>query len=206
MKTKCMSCGGATKKMKTGGAAKPKLTTPKMKLGGTLPKAKDGLSCYHRAERTNKRRKYWHEGGGKTIKNIGKNILGAGALVGAGAVAYKKSTPFKNAVDELKGKLGINKTGGAVKKYATGGSIKKKDCPDGYYWNGSDCIKYKGPFHSTGAKLGFGAGVAGILGLATSVLVDARKEKKAKKEKEKLELKALQERANKIMQKEKNKK
>ena len=122
MKTKCMSCGGATKKMKTGGAAKPKLTTPKMKLGGTLPKAKDGLSCYHRAERTNKRRKYWHEGGGKTIKNIGKNILGAGALVGAGAVAYKKSTPFKNAVDELKGKLGFNKTGGAVKKYQDGGA------------------------------------------------------------------------------------
>ena len=158
MKTKCLSCGGPTKKMQTGGLPKAqdgrsltirlqnnrplqqvqrvkkagpiktiktirkainkitKFTTPKMELGGSLPKAKNGLSCYHRAERTNKRRKYWHEGGGKTIKNIGKNILGAGALVGAGAVAYKKSTPFKNAVDELKGKLGFNKTGGAVKK------------------------------------------------------------------------------------------
>ena len=155
--------------MKTGGATKPKLTTPKptiatpkMQLGGSLPKAKDGLSCYHRAERTNKRRKYWHSGGGKTIKNIGKNILGAGAIVGAGAIAYKKSPQFKNAVDELKGKLGFNKTGGAVKKYATGGSIKKKDCPDGYYWNGSDCIKYKGPLHSLGAKLGVGAGALGL--------------------------------------------
>ena len=172
MKTKCMSCGGPTKKMQAGGLPKAqdgrslriirsktqplqevqkvkkagpiktirkavnkitKFTTPKMKLGGTLPKARDGgvtvrdaatgkhksgpLSCFERAQRTNKNRKYWHEGGGKTIKNIGKNILGAGALVGAGAVAYKKSTPFKNAVDELKGKLGFNKTGGIVKKY-----------------------------------------------------------------------------------------
>jgi hypothetical protein len=126
MKTKCMSGGGSTKKMKTGGAAKPK-----MELGGTLPKAKDGittrnartgkhtggpLSCFERAQRTNKNRKFWNSGGGKTIKNVGKTVLGAGALVGAGAVAYKKSTPFKDAVDELKGKLGFNKTGGAVKK------------------------------------------------------------------------------------------
>jgi hypothetical protein len=127
-----MSCGGTTKKMQTGSAAKPK-----MKLGGSLPKARDGggttrnartgkhtggpLSCFEKAQRTNKNRKFWHEGSGKTIKNIGKNILGAGALVGAGAVAYKKSTPFKNAVDELKGKLGFNKTGGVVKKYRDGG-------------------------------------------------------------------------------------
>ena len=97
-----------------------------MKLGGSLPKAKNGLSCYERAKRTNKRRKFWHEGLGKTIKNAGKTVLGAGALVGAGAVAYKKSTPFKDAVDELKGKLGFNKTGGAVKKYKDGGTTDSK--------------------------------------------------------------------------------
>jgi len=185
MKTKCMSCGGPTKKMKTGGATKPKLTTPKptiatpkMQLGGSLPKAKDGLSCYHRAERTNKRRKYWHSGGGKTIKNIGKNILGAAAVAGAGAIAYKKSPQFKNAVDELKGKLGFNKKGGAVKKYATGGSTKK-DCPPGYIWDGYSCVK--GPLYSTGAKLGVGAGVAGFLGMGTSMIVDKIKDMKEKK-------------------------
>ena len=185
MKTKCMSCGGPTKKMQTGGLPKaqrgrnvinypkpaprpepsktgggrgpvkpikkvlkklnPNLETKpgcfgagcgKMQEGGTLPKAQNGgtrrnartgkhtggpLSCFEKAKRTNKNRKFWHSGGGKTIKNISKTVLGAGALVGAGAVAYKKNSKFKNAVDELKGKLGFNKTGGAVKKYQNGG-------------------------------------------------------------------------------------
>lgn len=57
----------------------------------------------------------------------------------------------------------------------------KRDCPDGYYWNGTECVE-KGPLHSTGAKLGVGAGVAGALGLATSMIVDARNTAKAKKE------------------------
>jgi hypothetical protein len=114
-----------------------KTTVPKMELGGSLPKAQNGgttrnartgkhtggpLSCFERAQRTNKNRKFWHSGGGKTIKNIGKTVLGAGALVGAGAVAYKKNSKFKGAVDELKGKLGFNQTGGAVKKYQDGGT------------------------------------------------------------------------------------
>jgi hypothetical protein len=114
-----------------------KPTTPKMELGGSLETFQNGgttrnartgkhtggpLSCFERAQRTNKNRKFWHSGGGKTIKNIGKTVLGAGALVGAGAVAYKKNSKFKNAVDELKGKLGFNKTGGAVKKYQNGGT------------------------------------------------------------------------------------
>ena len=114
-----------------------KTTVPKMELGGSLPKAQNGgttrnartgkhtggpLSCFERAQRTNKNRKFWHSGGGKTIKNIGKTVLGAGALVGAGAVAYKKNSKFKGAVDELKGKLGFNQTGGAVKKYQDGGA------------------------------------------------------------------------------------
>jgi hypothetical protein len=131
-----MSGGGSTKKMKTGGAAKPK-----MELGGSLPKAKNGitvrdartgkhksgpLSCFENALKVNKGRKFWHEGLGKTIKNAGKTVLGTGALFGAGAVAYKKSTPFKDAVDELKGKLGFNQTGGAVKKYKDGGTTDNK--------------------------------------------------------------------------------
>ena len=57
----------------------------------------------------------------------------------------------------------------------------KRDCPDGYTWNGTECVE-KGPLHSTGAKLGVGAGVAGALGLATSMIVDARNTAKAKKE------------------------
>jgi hypothetical protein len=180
-----------------------KPTTPKMELGGSLETFQNGgttrnartgkhtggpLSCFERAKRTNKNRKFWNEGGGKTIKNIGKTVLGAGALVGAGAVAYKKNSKFKGAVDELKGKLGFNQTGGAVKKYATGGSIKKKDCPDGYTWDGTNCVK-AGPFRSLGAKLGVGAGAAGLLGIATSMTIDKIKDmkakKKAKKEKEK---------------------
>ena len=118
-----------------------KTTVPKMELGGSLPKAQNGgttrnartgkhtggpLSCFERAQRTNKNRKFWHSGGGKTIKNIGKTVLGAGALVGAGAVAYKKNSKFKGAVDELKGKLGFNQTGGAVKKYKDGGTTDNK--------------------------------------------------------------------------------
>ena len=161
MKTKCMSCGGPTKKMQNGGlttGAKKvlkqgpiktiktirkavnkitKFTTPKLELGGSLETFQNGgttrnartgkhtggpLSCFERARRTNKNRKFWNEGGGKTIKNIGKTVLGAGALVGAGAVAYKKNSKFKGAVDELKGKLGFNQTGGAVKKYQDGGA------------------------------------------------------------------------------------
>ena len=164
MKTRCMSCGGTTKKMQVGGLPKAqngrnimkkiKITGPiprprpepsktgggrdpikpikkvlkkrnlnletkpgcfgagcgKMQEGGTLPKAQNGgtrrnartgkhtggpLSCFERAQRTNKNRKFWHSGGGKTIKNIGKTALGAAAVVGAGAVAYKKNSKFK---------------------------------------------------------------------------------------------------------------
>jgi len=167
---------------------------PKAQNGGTRRNARTGkhtggpLSCFERAQRTNKNRKFWHSGGGKTIKNIGKTALGAAAVVGAGAVAYKKNSKFKGAVDELKGKLGFNKTGGAVKKYAIGGSVKKKDCPDGYTWDGTNCVKAK-PFRSLGAKLGVGAGTAGFLGIATSMTIDKIKDmkakKKAKKEKEK---------------------
>jgi hypothetical protein len=69
----------------------------------------------------------------------------------------------------------------------------KRDCDDGYYWNGTECVK-KGPLHSTGAKLGVGAGIAGALGLATSMIVDARNTAKAKKEaKAKAKEKALKE-------------
>ena len=54
---------------------------------------------------------------GRIAVGVGKTALGAGAVIGAGVAAYKKSTPFKNAVDELKGKLGFNQKGGAVKKH-----------------------------------------------------------------------------------------
>ena len=126
----------ATKKVEPKKIIK-KTTVPKMELGGSLETFQNGgttrnartgkhtggpLSCFERARRTNKNRKFWNEGGGKTIKNIGKTVLGAGALVGAGAVAYKKNSKFKGAVDELKGKLGFNQTGGAVKKYQDGGA------------------------------------------------------------------------------------
>ena len=66
-------------------------------------------------------------------------------------------------------------------KNSTIEKFKKDECPDGYYWNGNSCVE-KGPLHSTGAKLGVGAGVAGALGLATSMIVDARNTAKAKKQ------------------------
>jgi hypothetical protein len=69
----------------------------------------------------------------------------------------------------------IKKT--TVPKYATGGT--KKDCPPGYIWDGSSCVK--GPLYSTGAKLGVGAGALGFLGIGTSMLVDKIKDMKAKK-------------------------
>ena len=73
------------------------------------------------------------------------------------------------------------KDGMAMKNSTIDKFTAKRDCPDGYYWNGTECVK-KGPLHSTGAKLGVGAGVAGALGLATSMIVDARNTAKAKKE------------------------
>jgi hypothetical protein len=66
-------------------------------------------------------------------------------------------------------------------KNSTIDKFAKQDCDVGYVWNGTECVK-KGPLHSTGAKLGVGAGVAGALGLATSMIVDARNTAKAKKE------------------------
>jgi hypothetical protein len=90
------------------------------------------------------------------------------------------------------GQYGFAKKGGATKQYAKRGT--KKDCPDGYTWDGTNCVK-AGPFRSLGAKLGIGAGALGFIGIGASMLNDARKEKKAKKEKERLKLKALQESA-----------
>jgi len=57
----------------------------------------------------------------------------------------------------------------------------KQDCDDGYYWNGTNCVE-KGPLHSTGAKIGLGAGVAGVIGIGASIISDAIKNKKEKKE------------------------
>ena len=62
---------------------------------------------------------------GRIFKGIGKTALGAGAVIGAGAIAYKKSPRFKNAFDQfktdVKDKLGLQK-GGIVKKYQNGGT------------------------------------------------------------------------------------
>jgi len=58
----------------------------------------------------------------------------------------------------------------------------KQNCDDGYYWNGTNCVE-KGPLHSLGAKLGLGAGVAGVIGVGASMISDAIKNKKEKKKK-----------------------
>jgi hypothetical protein len=122
------NCG----KMQTGGMIKP--TTPKMELGGSLEtfqfggtrRARQQGSLPSRSscgEKIKRRKKSWarQDKAGKILKPIGTAAGVIGGIGLAGAAAYKKSTPFKNAVDELKGKLGFNKTGGAVKKYQNGG-------------------------------------------------------------------------------------
>jgi len=173
-----------------------KTVVPKMELGGSLETFQRGGGkknrgwqmdmdpLFHRKDRCDyKKKKKLAQLNAKDkavriLKGVGKVAAGTAAVVGAGAVAYKKSTPFKNAVDNLKGKLGFNQKGGAVKKYAKGGSTKK-DCSPGYIWDGSSCVK--GPLYSTGAKLGVGAGALGLLGVGTSILVDKIKDMKAKK-------------------------
>lgn len=72
------------------------------------------------------------------------------------------------------GQYGFAQKGGVIKKYAKGGT--KKDCPDGYTWDGNNCVK-AGPFRSLGAKLGFFGSLAGGLGLGAKILVDRNKDK-----------------------------
>jgi len=106
----------------------------KMQVGGSLPKAQFGgqrrarqqgslpsrSSC---GEKIKRRKKSWErqDKAGRVLKRVGAAAGVIGGIGLAGAAAYKKSTPFKNAVDELKGKLGFNQKGGIVKKYQNGG-------------------------------------------------------------------------------------
>jgi len=177
MKTKCMSCGGPTKKMQNGGPTKKmqngglttsakkvlkqgpiktiktirkavnkitKPTTPKMELGGTLETFQNGGGkkgrgwkigmdpLLHEKQRCNYKKKKKlsqlnaRDKAVRILKGVGKTVLGAGAAIGAGAIAYKKSPRFKNALDQfktdVKDKLGLQK-GGVVKKYQDGGPI-----------------------------------------------------------------------------------
>ena len=69
----------------------------------------------------------------------------------------------------------------AMKNAAIDKFSAKQNCDDGYYWNGTNCVE-KGPLHSTGAKIGLGAGVAGVIGVGASMISDAIKNKKEKKE------------------------
>jgi len=116
------------------GKPKPKIAPQKYELGGSLPKAQFGgqrrarqqgslpsrSSC---GEKIKRRKKSWarQDKAAKILKPIGTAAGVIGGIGLAGAAAYKKSTPFKNAVDELKGKLGFNQKGGIVKKYQNGG-------------------------------------------------------------------------------------
>jgi hypothetical protein len=114
---------------------KPKPTTPKMELGGSLEtfqfgggkrRARQQGSLPSRSscgEKIKRRKKSWErqDKAGKVLKGVGTAAGVIGGIGLAGAAAYKKSTPFKNAVDELKGKLGFNQKGGIVKKYQNGG-------------------------------------------------------------------------------------
>ena len=191
MKTKCMSCGGTTKKMQAGGLPKaqdgrsvmyrlqnskplqqvqrvkkegpikaikkvikkltPNKTTSgcfgagckKMELGGSLETFQNGGGkkgrgwkigmdpLLHRKDRCDYKKKKKlsqlnaRDKAGRILKGVGKTALGAGAVIGAGAIAYKKSPRFKNAFDQfktdVKDKLGLQK-GGIVKKYQNGGT------------------------------------------------------------------------------------
>ena len=106
-----MQLGGSLETFQNGG-------TRRARQQGSLPSRS---SC---GEKIKRRKKAWarQDKAVKILKGVGKVAAGTAAVVGAGAVAYKKSTPFKNAVDNLKGKLGFNQKGGAVKKYQNGGT------------------------------------------------------------------------------------
>jgi len=58
----------------------------------------------------------------------------------------------------------------------------EKKCPSGYEWINGDCVK-KGALNSIGAKIGVGAGIAGEIGVGVSMISDAIKNKKEKKQK-----------------------
>jgi hypothetical protein len=121
-----------------------KPTTPKMELGGSLETFRNGGGkkgrgwkigmdpLLHEKQRCNYKKKKKlsqlnaRDKAVRILKGVGKTVLGAGAAIGAGAIAYKKSPRFKNAVDQfktdVKDKLGLQK-GGVVKKYQDGGPI-----------------------------------------------------------------------------------
>ena len=126
------------------GKPKPIIAPPKMELGGSLETFRNGGSkkgrgweigmdpLFHRKDRCDYKKKKKlaqlnaRDKAGRILKGIGKTALGAGAVIGAGAIAYKKSPRFKNAFDQfktdVKDKLGLQK-GGIVKKYQNGGPI-----------------------------------------------------------------------------------
>tara|TARA_R110000868_G_scaffold396268_1_gene668404 strand:+ start:519 stop:797 length:279 start_codon:yes stop_codon:yes gene_type:complete len=58
----------------------------------------------------------------------------------------------------------------------------EKKCPPGYELINNDCVK-KGALNSIGAKIGVGAGIAGAIGVGVSMISDAIKNKKEKKQK-----------------------
>ena len=113
--------GAGCKKMELGGSLET------FQFGGGKRRARQQGSLPSRSscgEKIKRRKKSWErqDKAGRIFKKVGAAAGVIGGIGLAGAAAYKKSTPFKNAVDELKGKLGFNKTGGAVKKYQNGGT------------------------------------------------------------------------------------
>jgi hypothetical protein len=72
-----------------------------------------------------------------------------------------------------------------LKKKKVGGASESKGCPPGYYWSVQGCQKkdssYKEPFSSTGAKIGVGIPLVGMIGAGVSAISKAIKAKKEKK-------------------------
>ena len=72
-----------------------------------------------------------------------------------------------------------------LKKKKVGGASESKGCPPGYYWTVQGCQQkgpgYKGPLSSTGAKIGVGIPLAGMIGAGVTAISDAIKAKKEKK-------------------------
>jgi hypothetical protein len=76
--------------------------------------------CRHsKAQRINKRRKFWNSDTGRTIKKVGVGL----AAAGAGAAAYAKNA--FGVKDKVKDLMGQQKGGTVKKKYQTGGTAKK---------------------------------------------------------------------------------
>ena len=118
MKTKCMSCGGTTKKMLTGGAVK------KYRNGGTT----DSLKIIRREGKLAVKTEKQKQAAAKKQATLAKKIAKAKENARLNLEWQKMSKEQKDSLymEELKDRRKRFKEGGAIKKMAVGGTTTKR--------------------------------------------------------------------------------